>query len=106
MGDVPEPRDPVDLRVTASALSALAGGVLKAVRRDIRITAAGGVLGALALGGFHWLWRGDWGGGVNPLSWSEAPRAGFFESLWIGGLIGSGVALCLARWRRSHGVPP
>jgi hypothetical protein len=57
-------------------------------------------LGAAALGLFDWMWRGEWGGGVNPLTWNPQARTGFFESLLGGAVVGAVIGLVVALRRR------
>lgn len=92
--------DDTDLRPfkEAMGLVARAGGRWLRHSGATVISAAG--VGAVLLGGFVWLWRGDWGGGINPLAWNSAARASFFEAVLfgaaVGGLIGA-VAIFVAR---------
>jgi hypothetical protein len=69
-------------------------------RNEGRRVAVAAALGALAGGGCDWLWRGEWGGGVNPLGWSSYARSDFFESIQVGAVAGGLIGLVMATRRR------
>ena len=71
--------------------------------QDVWRIAVAASLGGVVSGAFDWLWRGDWGGGVNPLGWNAYARASWFESIEFGAVIGGliGVMAAIRRWRRN-----
>lgn len=89
-----------DLRplIEAVKLAARAGsGRLRPYIRPVIFAAS---VGAMAVGGFDWLWRGEWGGGINPLTWNSDARSGFFEGMLLGAAVGGMIGGAAAFVRR------